>query len=112
MDHMVSPCSGCVDALPLTINPPTGKNNGTVKGVKYFKCKEKHGVFVPVSKIIRQPSSSSGSPLVSRTSRTKSPSPGFRRPASNPNLYSSSHRPTPPSKSVYTRRPFSGGKRT
>ena len=33
-----------------------GKYDGTVKGVKYFKCKEKHGLFVRRDKIIRDPS--------------------------------------------------------
>ena len=30
-----------------------GKHDGTVKGVKYFKCKDKHGLFVRQGKIIR-----------------------------------------------------------
>ena len=33
-----------------------GKHDGTVKGVKYFKCKDKHGMFVRRDKIIRDPS--------------------------------------------------------
>ena len=33
-----------------------GKHDGTVKGVKYFKCKNKHGLFVHRDKIIRDPS--------------------------------------------------------
>ena len=33
-----------------------GKHDGTVKGVKYFKCKDKHGLFVRRDKIIRDPS--------------------------------------------------------
>ena len=32
-----------------------GKHNGTVKGVRYFECKEKHGVFVKPEKIIHEP---------------------------------------------------------
>ncbi len=99
-----------IPQLLTGLSIPSGKNNGTVKGVKYFKCKEKHGVFVTANKIIRQPS---GSPTVSK-SRTKSPSPGLshRRPTSNPTVFSTSHRPTYPSKSAYSRRTSSGGKRT
>ena len=33
-----------------------GKHDGTVKGVKYFKCKDKHGLFVRQDQIIRDPS--------------------------------------------------------
>ena len=33
-----------------------GKHDGTVKGVKYFQCKDKHGLFVRRDKIIRDPS--------------------------------------------------------
>ena len=33
-----------------------GKHDGTVKGVKYFKCKDKHGLFVRQDRIIRDPS--------------------------------------------------------
>jgi hypothetical protein len=67
-----------------------GKNNGTVKGVKYFKCKEKHGVFVKREKIIHHPGSSPGS-LTSNKSSTavgKPPSPlaSKRKVTSNPQL--------------------------
>ena len=30
----------------LVLDTSNGKNNGTVQGVKYFECKEKHGLFV------------------------------------------------------------------
>ena len=33
-----------------------GKHDGTIKGVKYFKCKDKHGLFAHQDKIIRDPS--------------------------------------------------------
>ena len=64
-----------------------GKHSGTVKGVKYFKCKEKHGMFVKRDKIIHHPGSSPGS-----LSSSKSPSPMSsrkRRIVSNPQLESS-----------------------
>jgi len=33
---------------------PVGKNDGTVKGKKYFECKDKHGIFVKIEKIERK----------------------------------------------------------
>jgi kinesin family protein 13 len=30
----------------------TGKNDGSVKGVRYFKCRKRHGVFVRHDKLI------------------------------------------------------------
>lgn len=68
------------------VYPVTGKHNGTVKGVKYFKCKDKHGVFVKKDKLIQSPSgsSSSSSPRLSHGTH-KSPSPAARRkPTSHP----------------------------
>ena len=32
---------------------PAGKNNGTVKGVKYFSCEPQHGLFVRPTEISR-----------------------------------------------------------
>ena len=64
----------------------TGKHNGTFKGVSYFKCKEKHGVFVRRDKIIHEPSTSP-SPSTrlkpSSSSTPSSPSASLRR-RSNP----------------------------
>lgn len=31
----------------------SGKNDGTVKGIKYFEAKPKHGIFVRVDKLIQ-----------------------------------------------------------
>ena len=41
---------------PYAIVAILGEHDGTVKGVKYFKCKDKHGLFVRRDKIIRDPS--------------------------------------------------------
>jgi len=49
----VSNCEANVLYPNVTI---LGKHDGTVKDVKYFKCKEKHGLFVRRDKIIRDPS--------------------------------------------------------
>merc|ERR1711860_173574 len=29
----------------IELNTPTGKNDGTVQGIRYFECKPKHGLF-------------------------------------------------------------------
>ena len=55
---------------PLLSSP--GKHNGTVKDHEYFKCKDKHGVFVRPEKIIRHDKVSS----VSSPSHSPSPSRG------------------------------------
>ena len=56
----------------LELTEPTGKHNGTVGTKVYFKCKEKHGSFVPLSKIIcvcdaRQQTRSSAGPRMTRS---------------------------------------------
>lgn len=40
----------------LELESQTGKNNGTVQDIKYFECKEGHGVFVrpSLAKIVQQ----------------------------------------------------------
>ncbi|KFV50839.1 Centrosome-associated protein 350 [Gavia stellata] len=35
----------------VELDKPEGNNNGTYDGIKYFDCKEKHGIFVPPQKI-------------------------------------------------------------
>lgn len=30
----------------MELSEPTGKNDGSVKGVRYFSCKANHGIFV------------------------------------------------------------------
>ncbi|CAH0562408.1 unnamed protein product [Brassicogethes aeneus] len=38
--------------IGVELDAPKGKNDGTVKGVKYFECKPKHGMFVRADKLI------------------------------------------------------------
>lgn len=42
--------SRLADAAPYSLDP-TGKNDGTVKGERYFDCKPNHGVFVRPSQV-------------------------------------------------------------
>ncbi|XP_034634112.1 centrosome-associated protein 350 isoform X6 [Trachemys scripta elegans] len=35
----------------VELDKPEGNNNGTYDGIKYFNCKEKHGIFAPPEKI-------------------------------------------------------------
>ncbi|NXK10650.1 CE350 protein, partial [Herpetotheres cachinnans] len=35
----------------VELDEPEGNNNGTYDGIKYFDCKEKHGIFAPPQKI-------------------------------------------------------------
>uniref|UniRef100_A0A8C0BV02 Centrosomal protein 350 n=1 Tax=Buteo japonicus TaxID=224669 RepID=A0A8C0BV02_9AVES len=37
----------------VELDKPEGNNNGTYDGIKYFDCKEKHGIFAPPQKISR-----------------------------------------------------------
>ena len=37
--------------ISLALDDGEGKNDGSVKGVSYFKCLPEHGVFVPPNKI-------------------------------------------------------------
>jgi len=38
--------------IGVELNDPAGKNDGTVKGKAYFKCKPQHGIFVRPSSIV------------------------------------------------------------
>ncbi|CAI8000041.1 CAP-Gly domain-containing linker protein 2 [Geodia barretti] len=75
------------DWVGVAFDRPYGKHSGTVKGVKYFKCKDKHGVFVKKEKLIQSPSvtgaTSSPSPRFSHGSKSASPS-ARRKPSTNP----------------------------
>jgi dynactin complex subunit len=40
--------------LGVELQDPSGKNNGTVEGKKYFSCPDQHGVFVRPNKASRR----------------------------------------------------------
>ncbi|KTF84385.1 hypothetical protein cypCar_00023628, partial [Cyprinus carpio] len=46
--------------LGIELDKPSGKNDGSVGGVRYFSCPPKHGVFAPPSRVQRQDSWLSG----------------------------------------------------
>ena len=44
-----------INQIGILSLPPicsTGKNDGSVKGVRYFKCRNRHGIFVRHDKLI------------------------------------------------------------
>ena len=64
----------------VVLNDAVGKNDGSVAGVRYFQCELKHGVFSRLTKLSREPSSTtSSSPADSTTQQI----PPARLPASN-----------------------------
>nr|XP_015838702.1 PREDICTED: dynactin subunit 1 isoform X2 [Tribolium castaneum] len=58
----IGPTSFAADTwIGLKLDEPKGKNNGSVQGVEYFKCEDKHGLFVKPSQVI--PLDEHGKPL-------------------------------------------------
>ncbi|XP_044259661.1 dynactin subunit 1 isoform X3 [Tribolium madens] len=65
----IGPTSFASDTwIGLKLDEPKGKNNGSVQGVEYFKCEDKHGLFVKPSQVI--PLDEHGKPLRDPTEET------------------------------------------
>ncbi|KAK6192677.1 hypothetical protein SNE40_004109 [Patella caerulea] len=45
------------DWAGIVLDQPTGKNDGSINGIKYFQCEPMKGVFSRVTKLFRQPMS-------------------------------------------------------
>ncbi|EDO33600.1 predicted protein, partial [Nematostella vectensis] len=58
------------DWAGIILDDPTGKNDGSVAGEKYFECKPLHGVFTKLEKItkVNQVTESPGSPVENSSS--------------------------------------------
>ncbi|XP_042243019.1 CAP-Gly domain-containing linker protein 3-like [Homarus americanus] len=59
----------------VELETPTGRHNGTVKGVMYFRCAKNYGIFVPVNRLTKIPHVNGGrqgrSTSVSQRQRAK-----------------------------------------
>lgn len=44
----------------VELETPTGRHNGTVKGVMYFRCAKNYGIFVPMNRLTKIPHVGSG----------------------------------------------------
>lgn len=66
--------------IGVALDRPNGKHNGSVQGVSYFKCKQKHGVFVKIDKIMKAPDlSASKSTTATATPMSVSRSPAIAK---------------------------------
>ncbi|XP_076061206.1 CAP-Gly domain-containing linker protein 3-like isoform X2 [Oratosquilla oratoria] len=62
----------------VELETPHGRNNGSVKGVLYFRCPDNYGMFVPVNRLSKIPNVSGA-----RMSRARSTAPRSRAPRGN-----------------------------
>mmetsp|Transcript_69298 Transcript_69298/g.129427 ORF Transcript_69298/g.129427 Transcript_69298/m.129427 type:complete len:495 (-) Transcript_69298:16-1500(-) len=69
------------DWVGVALDDPVGKNNGTVKDVKYFSCDPQHGVFIRPKSVLKNGRESTDSLASSVASPTASISPKSAVPA-------------------------------
>lgn len=65
----------------IILDEPNGKNNGTVKGEKYFECEENHGTFVKPN-TVQLEGATSGRPTASGLPKPTSRKSNLTKPSS------------------------------